>query len=128
MIQLDVWLYGPLAKYAGAQSKGSHGHLTVELPEGSTMGDLLALIGLPPTEKAMTFVNGSLTDTPGMLADIGRVLVDGDRVAFFHRKSMWPFQYRFGAATGAELKDAMRNREDGGISHSTARSRAAEQP
>jgi hypothetical protein len=121
MIQLDVWLYGPLAKYAGDRSQGSHGHLAIELPEGSTMRDLLTLIGLPPAEKAMTFVNGSLTDTPGLLADLDRVLVDGDRVAFFHRKSMWPFQYRFGAATGAELKDAMRSREDGGISHSTAR-------
>lgn len=120
-MRIDVWLYGPLAKYAGEQGAPGHGHLVVELPDGSTMRDLMARIGLPLDEKAMTFVNGNLTDTPGLFADLQRVLVDGDRVAFFHRKSMWPFQYRFGAAIGAELKDAMRGLEGGGIYHTSAR-------
>lgn len=125
MIRLDVWLYGPLARFGGAQSKGSHAQVAVELTEGSTMRDLLLKLGMPHSEKGITFVNGNLTDTPGLLADLDRVLADGDRVAFFHGLSMWPFQYRFGAAIGSELKDAMRDRDDGGLYHTSTGSRPA---
>jgi hypothetical protein len=119
MIELDVWLYGPMAKYAAEQSRGSHAHLTLPLAEGSTMRVLLSRLGIPSDAKGITFVNGDLTDTPGLGADLDRELKDGDRVAFFHELSMWPFQYRFGAAMGAELKEAMVKREDKGIYHSS---------
>jgi len=35
---------------------------------------------------------------PGLQPDLGHALRDGDRVALFHLKSMWPFQYRHGVA------------------------------
>lgn len=35
---------------------------------------------------------------PGLAADLDLELADGDRVGIFHTKSMWPVQYRFGAA------------------------------
>jgi hypothetical protein len=117
VIQVDVWLYGPLAKYAGDANRGSHGHVVLELPEGTRMRDLLDRLGIPPAEKGLTFVNGALTDTPGMEADTERELADGDRVGLCHRLSMWPFQYRFGAAVGEELKSAMQQRPDGGVYH-----------
>jgi hypothetical protein len=119
MITLDVWLYGPLSKYAGSASQGSHANLTLQLGDSTTMRDLLSHLGIPLDEKGLTFVNGNLTDTPGLGADLERPLRDGDRVAIFHRLSMWPFQYRFGAAVGSELKEALEKREDGGIFHTT---------
>ncbi len=121
MISLDVWLYGPIAKYAGELNRGSHAHLTVSLPTGSTMRDLLAHLGIPLTEKGITFVNGELTDTPGLAADLDRVLRDGDRVGLFHELSMWPMHYRLGAPTGSDLQQAMRRRADGGLFHSSKR-------
>ncbi|MHB1134602.1 MAG: MoaD/ThiS family protein [Chloroflexota bacterium] len=120
MISLDVWLYGPLAAYAGSANQGSHANLSVQMADGATMGELLARLELPPGEKGLTFVNGNLTDTPGLGADLDRALCDGDRVAIFHRLSMWPFQYRFGAAVGTELKEAMEQRQDGGVFHTSA--------
>ena len=81
------------------------------------MRDLLDTLGIPPAEKGLTFVNGALTDTPGMGADTERELADGDRVGLCHQLSMWPFQYRFGAAVGDELKSAMQQRPDGGVYH-----------
>jgi hypothetical protein len=47
---------------------------------------------------------------PGLAADLDLKLQDGDRVAFFHERSMWPFQYRFGASTNPELMAAMQRR------------------
>ncbi len=74
------------------------------------MRDLIERLGLPLTEKGITFVNGDLTDMPGLGADLERELQEGDRVAIFHLKAMWPFQYRFGAATSPELMEAMKQR------------------
>lgn len=119
MIDLDVWLYGPMAQYTVEHSRGSHAHVPLQLAAGSTMRDLLSRLGIPTSAKGITFVNGNLTDTPGLGADLDRELKDGDRIGFFHELSMWPFQYRFGAAMGAELKVAMLKREDKGLYHSS---------
>ena len=35
---------------------------------------------------------------PGLQPDLDDTLENGDRVAFFHLNSMWPFQYRHGVA------------------------------
>lgn len=120
MIELDVWLYGPLARFAGEKSEGSFAHLPIEVPEGTTMGDLLSRMGVPPGEKGITFVNAELTDMPDLAADVDLELRDGDRVGLFHLQSMWPFQYRHGAAVAAELREAMRSRLGGGLRHSSA--------
>jgi hypothetical protein len=116
-ITIDLWLYGPMARYAGEQSQGSYAHLVLDLPAGSTMQDLLDRIGLPAEEKGITFVNGSLAALPGLEVDKTVVLHDGDRVGISHRKSMWPFQYRFGATTTAEVQNAFSERPDGGLHH-----------
>lgn len=119
MIRLDVRLYGPLARYGGDPNERRHAALNLEVPEGTTMRALLARLGMPLAEKGITFINGNLTDTPGLLADIDRELQDGDRVALFHELSMWPFQYRLGAPVGSELKGVMQSRDDGGIYHTS---------
>ena len=117
MITVEVWLYGPLARYAGEQSQGSHAQLHLELAAGSTMRDLLDRLGLPTEEKGITFVNGQLAALPGLDTDHDLVLHDGDRVGISHRQSMWPFQYRFGVNMTSELQDEFRQRQDGGIQH-----------
>lgn len=116
-IKVEVWLYGPLARYAGKQSQGSHAQLFFELPDGSTMQDLLDRLELPPEEKGITFINGKLAALPGLDSDRKVVLQDGDRIGISHKKSMWPFQYRFGASQTAEIQDTFRQREDRGIHH-----------
>jgi sulfur carrier protein ThiS len=116
-IAVEVWLYGPLARYAGARSQGSYAQLMEELPAGSTLGDLFARLGIPREEKGITFVNGQLAVMPGAERGEKKVLHDGDRVGISHRKSMWPFQYRLGANVTEELADQFRSRPDGGIHH-----------
>ena len=110
MIRIEVWLYGPLAQYAGDKSEGSYAQLHLELSEGARMRDLLEQLGIPLEKKGITFVNAQLTDLPGMAADLELELRDGDRVGFFHERSMWPFQYRFGASTRSELMEATQQR------------------
>jgi hypothetical protein len=116
-IHVEVWLYGPIARYAGEQSRGSHAQLFLDLPTGSTMQDLLDRLGLPPEEKGITFINGNLAALPGLDADHKVSLHDGDRVGISHRNSMWPFQYRFGAKTTDEIQETFREREDRGMHH-----------
>ncbi len=90
--------------------------MALALPAGSTMQDLVQKIELPLDEKGITFINRQLSDMPGLGADLERVLAKGDRVAIFHTKSMWPYQYRDDAAATPELKKAMQAR-DGGLHH-----------
>ena len=110
-IILDVWLYGPLARYGGeAEHHKSYANPRVELPVGSRLRDLLLHLDLPTVERGITFVNGNLSAMPGLQPDLDLLLQDGDRVAFFHLRSMWPFQYRDGAALAPELARAMSRR------------------
>lgn len=116
-IQVEIWLYGPIARYAGEQSQGSHAELHLELPANSTLRDLIDRLGIPPDEKGITFVNGNLAALPGLDTDRDLVLCDGDRVGISHRQSMWPFQYRFGAQMTSKLRERFRQQEDRGIHH-----------
>jgi len=116
-IGVDVWLYGQLARYGGDADQGSFANVQVSLPEGSTVADLLALLGTPTEERGITFINGQLSAMPGLQPDLVHVLYDGDRIGIFHLKSMWPFQYRDGAAMVAEMARAMSEQEDGGLHH-----------
>jgi sulfur carrier protein ThiS len=119
MIRLDLWLYGSLARLAGQGDKGAgHAHVSAEVANGTTMADLLSQLNLPPEEKGITFRNSQLVDMPGMAADLAMELADGDRIAIFDRRSMWPFQYRFGASVSPQLADSLVNREGGALSHS----------
>lgn len=114
---LDVWLYGVLARYGGEGAHGSHANVHPRLPEGSTVSDLLAWLKMPTAERGITFINGQLSAMPGLQPDLGHVLRDSDRVAFFDPISMWPFQYRHGAAMIPEMARAMSGERDGGLHH-----------
>lgn len=56
----EVWLYGPLARYSGRDGN-IFAQVTPDLSEGSTVGDLLAQLGLPTGERGSTFINGNLS-------------------------------------------------------------------
>ena len=116
-IVLDVWLYGALARFGGEAARPSYAHLDVPLPVGGTVADLLGYLHMPGEERGITFINGNLSALPGLQPDLGHVLAHGDRVAFFDLRSMWPFQYRHGAAMIGELANALDTREGGGLHH-----------
>ena len=113
-MQIDVRLYGPLARYGGSD-RNIHAQVSVALKAGQTLADLLRALELPTEERGITFINGDLSAMPGLQPDLDHELQDGDRVAFFHTKSMWPFQYRHDVASLEEFKTALANREDGGL-------------
>ena len=117
-IRVEVWLYGSLARYAPDGGKAGYAQVPMDVPVGTRMSDLLALFGLPLEEKGITFINGQLTDMPGLGADIDLELSQGDRIGIFHRQSMWPFQYRFGASMSSGLKEASSSRQEGVFFHS----------
>ncbi len=118
-IKVDTWLYGELARYAGDPGQASYANIQVALDEGSTVNDLLEKLGLPTELRGITFINGYLSALPGLQPDLDHELMDGDRVGFFHLRSMWPYQYRSGAAMIAELSDTLSTRADRGVSHSS---------
>jgi putative ubiquitin-RnfH superfamily antitoxin RatB of RatAB toxin-antitoxin module len=125
-IRVEVWLYGPIRHYAEkveedvvvAREVGSaHALLHLKLPKGSRVEDLIDRLSLPAAEKGITFINGKLAAMPGVDVDRGVELQDGDRIGISHRRSMWPFQYRFGASLDDELQETFRQRRDRGIHH-----------
>lgn len=65
--------------FAGFRMYSSHeqaGHAILDIPHGSTVGDILTLLGIPDDVKKIIFVNGvhALNETP---------LSDNDRVGIF---------------------------------------------
>jgi sulfur carrier protein ThiS len=116
-MHIDTWLYGELARFGGSAAQPSHANLQVSLPEGSTMADLLSALGMPTEARGITFINGELSAMPGVQPDLQHPLQDGDRVAFFHLRSMWPFQYRHGVPMIGEMTDALQEEDDQGLHH-----------
>ena len=113
-VQVEVWLYGPLARYGGSDDN-IFAQLDLTFPAGAQLKDLLAEIEMPTVERGITFINGDLSAMPGLQPDLGHILANGDRVAFFHLKSMWPFQYRHDVAMLPEMKDSVEKRPDKGL-------------
>ena len=114
-IQVDVWLYGPLARYGGSDDNIA-AHVDLALPpERRTVQDVLDHLEMLTEERGFTFINGNLSAMPGEHPDLNHELQDGDRLAFFHLKSMWPFQYRHGVAMEREMTASMAKRSDRGI-------------
>jgi len=116
-IVVDVWLYGTLSCYGDEAEQKSFANLQIQLPEGSTLADLLARIGMRTEERGITFINGRLSAMPYLQPDLGHILRDNDRIGLFDLKSMWPFQYRHGAMLTDEMARAMDAEKDHGLHH-----------
>ncbi len=116
-VSVEVWLYGPLARYGKEADEGSFAKVRIDLPDGSTMGDLLKKLEIHEEERGITFVNGQLSAMPGLKLDLNHILKDGDRVGIFHLQSMWPFQYRHGVKMTEEMERVVSGGQDAGLHH-----------
>lgn len=116
-IKLDIWLYGGLRVYAKNANQIGFAHMEAEVPEGFCMRDLLAFLNMPTEARGITFVNGNLSALSGFQPDLGHIFQDGDRIAMFDLKSMWPFQYRNGAAMTEEMRLAVVNNPEKLLHH-----------
>ena len=116
-VSMEVWLYGPLARYGKEADEGSFAKLKIGLPEGSTMSDLLKHLRIPDEERGITFVNGQLSAMPGLKPDLNHMLSEGDRVGIFHLQSMWPFQYRHGVKMTEEMDRVVATGKDSSLHH-----------
>jgi len=103
-MKIEIWLYGELSQFGGGKAEKGFASLNFELQEGVTIAGLLQTLEIPTEKRGITFVNGNLSALPGLQPDINQVLLDGDRISFFDHRSMWPFQYRHGAAMSEGLK------------------------
>ncbi len=115
-ISLDLYFYGSLAGYLRTDTPG-YANLKITLPRNTTMKHLLTDLGIPTEERGITFINGNLSALPGLQPDLENILNDNDRIAFFDLKSMWPFQYRHGAAMTTELLEKLNSDERKGLHH-----------
>ncbi len=106
-MKLDIWLYGELRHYAKEPGQIGFARVEPEVPDGFCMRDLLDMHNLPSEARGITFVNGNLSALPGFQPDLEHVFQDGDRVALFDLRSMWPFQYRNGAAMTEAMRQAV---------------------
>jgi molybdopterin converting factor small subunit len=117
-IIVEILLYGDLARFGGQAKQYGHAHLHLNMPSGSTIQDLLNQLKMPSEARGVTLINSKLSAMPGLAADLKIQLNSGDRVAFFHPLSMWPYQYRSGVPMTDELQAAMLADKDQGIHHS----------
>jgi molybdopterin synthase sulfur carrier subunit len=74
MITVHVKLFATLRRYRPGLDLGEA--FPVELPEGSTVGDLVQRLGLPGEEVKIVFVNA-------LFRDRAHVLADGDEMGIF---------------------------------------------
>lgn len=74
MIRIEVRLYATLQKYVPDAPAGSP--LPVTLREGTSLGELLATFGIPPSAVQLVFVNG-------VARGLEHPLRNADRVALF---------------------------------------------
>jgi len=106
-MKIEVWLYGVLSQYASEKAEKGFASVQVELPPDATISDLLQKLNMPTEERGITFLNGNLSALPGLQPDLDQQLNDGDRISFFDHRSMWPFQYRHGAAMSSGLNQIL---------------------
>jgi len=74
MIEVEVRLYATLHKYSPETGIGAP--VMLQMPEGASLADLLARLGVPRSEVKTAFVNN-------LQQDEDYVLRDGDKVALF---------------------------------------------
>jgi len=75
-MKVQVWLWGHLSQYVPGKSKEKV--RSVEVPEGSSMKDILDHLGIPGWAVDLMFLNG-------VYAQGSQTLKDGDRLGFFPR-------------------------------------------
>ena len=106
-MNIEVWLYGVLSQFASEKAEKGFASVNLDLPDNATVSVVLSKINMPTEERGITFINGNLSALPGLQPDLDQQLNDGDRISFFDHRSMWPFQYRHGAAMASGLNNIL---------------------
>lgn len=106
-MKIEVWLYGVLSKFASEKAEKGFASVQLEFTHEPAVSDVLQLLKMPTEERGITFINGNLSALPGLQPDLDQQLNDGDRISFFDHRSMWPFQYRHGAAMASGLNQIL---------------------
>lgn len=89
-VDVEVRLFNSLASYA---PEGRPQHLT--MPAGTSVGDMIRQLGLPPDRVFLVLVNGrDVTASLHGPINTARVLEDGDVVAF---SGPVPYSWGYGA-------------------------------
>ncbi len=73
-MKVTARVYATLRRYLPEET--AHNPMELELPDGTTVGELLNHLGLPQDAVKVVFVNGRH-------AEFEQVLADGDRVGIF---------------------------------------------
>jgi hypothetical protein len=83
-ITVDVRLNGELSCYGNViYPAGSYSKISVQLPAGSTLKDLLDHLLMPTHERGFTFINEKMSAMPNTQSDLDHQLQHGDRILFF---------------------------------------------
>ena len=101
VLRIDVALYGSIARVLGGKHLAQE---EVELPEGSTFGDLLRQLYLSPEAVGLVFINAVLHNLPGLQLSLEDPLHEGDHVGIFEVSYVWPYHYRGGAPMSPRLQ------------------------
>jgi len=104
MLKINLTLYGDIARFGGGKHIAT---LDLNLLPGTSIGDLLQELSLPPSERGYLFINAVLSDAPGLYASKDEPLRDNDHVGIFSIRHMWPYQYRDGIHMSDSLTKAM---------------------
>ncbi len=72
-MRLEVRLYATLRQAAPASPDGV---VPLDIPDGATVAEVLGLVKIDPADVRMIMVNG-------VAAELGRTLMDGDRLGLF---------------------------------------------
>ena len=113
MINVNVSLYGSLARFAG----GHHvAQVNVELGLNAGKAELLTHLGIPENERGYLFINAVLCEVPGISTGANESLNDGDHIGIFSVDRLYPYQYRDGLPMSDGLKKTLQ--EHGAMHHS----------
>jgi hypothetical protein len=79
VVEFEVRLYNSISALAG----GGHAGFTMQMPAGSSVGDLLEALAIPVQEVFLVLINGR-DITPSLYGGVRTdyYIQDGDRVAF----------------------------------------------
>jgi molybdopterin converting factor small subunit len=73
-VKVEVCLFATLGRYLPAGTPGDR--FTIELPQRTSVGQVIASLGIPPDLETLRVVNGHD-------ADLGQMLRDGDVLSIF---------------------------------------------
>jgi hypothetical protein len=113
MINVNVSLYGSLARFGGGQHVAQ---IDVKLEPNSGKSELLNQLGIPENERGYLFINAVLCEVPGISTGANELLKDGDHVGIFSVDRLYPYQYRDGLPMSDGLRKTLE--KHGAMHHS----------